>query len=338
MTHTRHEWIDDLCTRLERVIIGQAAEDLLADEIPARAALVRAPVWRWLAPRIDMGRKTLRSDGATMLMPVRMTWQRSPLTLVTEPVELAWSMVGLGHSGAGTVHVIPTTGAAPVPTGDRFPTGGVVDAPVMAGPELRAELARLADDGHQARWEILMSFEHYVERAVHSAVVSVSYDIAGTGTVDGSEPDWVLDATGKQTVTDRMLLGQGDSPGQVSRLVDRCLAPGAFVKVDPLRYVVTDLHRSAEQEVRRAIGDPRIGRKIRAVRRAMPSATLEELIAAYRERHPNDQLSTRRALAALTAGPDVMAVFTDLCEADAAVEPVEDIVLTGRIDRTGDPH
>lgn len=327
---TRHEWIDELCSRLERILLGRVAGELLAADLPERGALVVAPVWKWLAPRIDMGRKTRRADGDTMLMPVRMTWQPSPVMVLTAPTAVAWSMVGLGHSGTGELKVVPVEGACPALTGEKFPTAGELEVEVLTERELRARLGHLVVDGRQARWDALMSLEHYVNRAVHSAVVSVSYDVHGTPA--GAEPAWVLDDTGKQTVADRMLLGSEDGPGRVGALLDRCLQPGAFVRVDPLRYVVKDLHRSAEAEVRKTIGDPHIGRKIRAVQRTMPSAPLREVIDAYRRTHPNDHLSTSRATAALTAGSDVMAGFTEIGEAQAVLASHEDLVVA-RVDR-----
>lgn len=322
---TRHEWIDELCARLERVLLGRVADELLASELPERGALVVAPVWKWLAPRIDMGRKTRRADGDTMLMPVRMTWQPSPVVVVTAPTAVAWSMVGLGHSGAGEVKVVPVDGACPQATREKFPTDGELEVELLTQRELRARLGHLVADGRQARWDAVMSLEHYVNRAVHSAVVAVSYDVHGQS--PGPELPWVLDETGKQAVADRMLLGSGESPGRVAALLDRCLKPSAFVKVDPLRYVVKDLHRSAESEVRKTIGDPHIGRKIRAVQRTMPSAPMQEVIAAYRAAHPNDHLSTARATKALTSGADVMAGFTEIGEADAVQASHEDGVL-----------
>jgi hypothetical protein len=330
VTETRHEWIDDLCTRLELILLGRAADQLLSAPLPERAAVVVAPVWTWLPPRINMGRKTRRTDGATMLMPVRMTWQPSPLILVTEPVDASWSMVGLGHSGAGQVRLIPNPGAIDV-TGEDFPTDGELGVPPLTATGIRTRLTSLSDAGRKARWDALMSLEWYVERAVHRAVATVSWDIGGSGA--GGTPTWVLDETASQTVRDQMLLGTEQSPGRVHHLIERCLEPSAFTKVDPLRYVVIDLHRSAEQEVRKYIGDPHIGRKIRAVHRTMPSASLQEIIATYRRAHPGDHLSVVRARHALTAGPDAMASFTDLSDADTAVPSCEDSVVA-RLDLT----
>jgi hypothetical protein len=328
VNETRHEWIDELCARLERVLIGRLADELLTGPIPDTAAVVVAPVWRWLAPRTDMGRKTVRADGAVMLMPVRMTWSASPLMVIDRPTDVTWSMTGLGNGGAGRVHLTPAS--TPSASPETFPTAGDLKVRLLSAAGVRDRLLELSHDGHMARWEALMSLEHYVDRAVHSAVVAVSYDVSG---LDAAQtPDWVLDETGTQSVVDRMLLGTQDKPGRVDRLLERCLAPGAFVRVDPLKYVVTDLHRSAEAEVRKTIGDPHIGRKIRMMHRTMPSAPVTDMIAAYRLAHPGDHLSTARVRAALSAGPDLMARSRCLSNDDGQVPSHEDPVLD-RLDR-----
>ena len=96
MNGTRHEWIDELCARLERVLVGRAADDLLAGELPDRAAAVLLPAWNWLPPKIDMGRKTLRADGDQMLMPVRVTWSSTCLLLDPPDYRQLAGWLGIG--------------------------------------------------------------------------------------------------------------------------------------------------------------------------------------------------------------------------------------------------
>lgn len=177
----------------------------------------------------------------------------------------------------------------------------------MPRRRLVAELEKLVADGRTARWEALLSLEPYVCHEVRRASRAVSYDVL-TDDIDAFEVPEVLDEEGRRKVADKMLLGDGDDPGRVTPLLERCLAPAAFVKVDPLKYVATDIHRSAQEEVRKAIGDPQTGRKIRQVARSMPDAAVEEVVDAYRTRYPRDSMSASRVQAALTAGPDAMAL------------------------------
>ena len=93
--------------------------------------------------------------------------------------------------------------------------------------------------------------------------------------------------------------------------------------MDPLRYIAVTLRRDAEQEIRRRIGDPRIGPKIRALHRQHPGISLPDLVDRYRELHPQDRLSVRRAAAALETRIRVRV-------------PVDDAFRSiGRRDRTG---
>lgn len=314
----RHEWIDTWCTHLQSILHAPAATH------PADGArLVTLPTWLWLAPAIDMGRKAVRADGRSMLMPVRITWGAGDdhvLSLATGAHQLHWSATGMGHSATGTVTVI-VTDAGITHDADRRDL-----EPVDVGADNAHTRATLAAAAADARWGARMSLEWYVERAVQGAVRVVARDILGV--FPGAA---LLDEHSIEQVRDTMLLGTETAAGAVDRIIDRSLARGAFVNVDPLRYITTDLQRSAEAYVRRAISDPPIGRKIRRVARSMPGASLADIVTAYREVHPGDFLSVQRAARALTAGPDLNATATrQLLEeslTDRAVVDVEDLAV-----------
>ena len=220
----------------------------------------------------------------------------------------------MGHSTCGTVTVTVT------PSGITHDATHADVAPVDAGDDTRAARARLARAGAEARWAARMSLETYVERAVKDAVETVTRDILGLRA--GTN---VLDPHSIEQVRDTMLLGTEASAGAVDRIIDRSLALEAFVKVDPLRYLTIDLQRAAEAYVRRQISDPPIGRKIRRVARSMPGATLEEIVAAYRQLHPRDFLSVQRAARALTAGPDLNATAARHLVDEALASHVVDV-------------
>ena len=303
----RHEWIDSLCQRLERMVLGDAAS-LLADESldqgPFLSVLV-APIWVWRSSHIDIGRKDHRADGSRLLMPVRVTWSPSPVLIVTrgETTRLTWNLSGLGHSGEGHLELrLTDAGALQVVSGSG-PDGSL--------PRVTNRLEPLVQDGTAARWEALMSLEGYVERAVRRAVTIVTADIFEGQNGQGT-PGAVLDETSCEQVRDRMLLGNDQGRAAVDRLLDRCMQPRVFAAVDPLRYVTVDLQRTAEAEVRRDVQDPKVGRKVRTLRRQMPESTLDEFLAEYRRRHPGDALSWRRAQRALTSAADPMAGALDI--------------------------
>ena len=329
----RHEWNNALCTRLEKIIIGRHAAELLdgqrADlKDPAVATL---GAWSWLRADIKIGRKGLRRDGRAMLMPVRVTWSVPSVLVLGSGMQVAaaWKLLGLGHEATGTLTVTNDAGTI-VLTGDVPPELAI--ATLSCTPRtVRREMAELVRAGETARWDAIMSLEGYVERAVHNAITRVSVDILAEEYDRVAVP--VLDVTAQERVRDTLLLGSPGSEdgGFVQRILERCMGERTFVKVEPLKYVVTDLHRSAEAEVRRAIDDPYIGRKIRRVHRELPGASLEEVIAVYRERHPGDALSTKRAMRALTSTRDPMAGVADIDSAGAngaADFNLEDFVLS----------
>ena len=82
MNAARHEWINAWCTRLEAMLHAAPCT-----APPAQGGrLVALPAWLWLAPAIDVGRKAVRADGRTMLMPMRIRWEASDDHLLSLPV------------------------------------------------------------------------------------------------------------------------------------------------------------------------------------------------------------------------------------------------------------
>lgn len=346
--YARHEWIDTFCTRLHHTLVGQAAARLLEGNTPTNGTVVVLPSWAWLVPAIDIGRKAHRQDGRRMLMPVRLLWDGGPVQ-VLQPGQRTvadWSMFGMGHSACGRMDLDETllrTRAVLGDDGEPDDEPSLSAVQIARGRTVGHALSRLVDAGKTARWDAVMSLESYVEQAVTGAVRIVSADILSGLAHAQAAPD-VLDETGQEQVRNQMLLGTEDRAGAVSRLIERCMAPVAFVKVDPLKYVTTDLRRAAELYVRQAVGDPPIGRKIRRVWRELPDATLEELISTYNERHPSDDLSVKRAVRALTAGRDVMAGAHDIehvgltladLDADTEAEALERLELAESSAREG---
>ncbi|GAB3176053.1 hypothetical protein GCM10027059_50320 [Myceligenerans halotolerans] len=252
-------------------------------------------MWRWLPPRIDVGRKARRRDDSEALLPVRLSWEPGPVMVIEDEVEAHWSLAGMGWTDDGSVRFPAASGSPP---------GGVVEhvavTPRLTRRGLAAQLGELTADGTAAYWQLLLDLEPFVHREVVRAAASVRYELA-------RPVGRVLDEEGTQRVVDRMLLGEADYPGRVGPLLERCLQPGAFRKVDPLRFVAKDLHRSAQEEVRKAINDPRAGRRIRLLAQTMPGATAEQIASAYRRRHPYAPVSADLVASALWTGPDPMA-------------------------------
>ncbi len=317
-----HGWLLEFCTRLERVIVGRAASTLL-EHLPAdraRRGLIVLPSWMWLRPSADVGRKSAARDGGELLLPVRVAWDGGPVRVLAagEEASVTWSGIGAGWSGRGataaTVRSVPVSPTAPA----RWVTSAPVA--VAASPEpkraLVAHLARLGADGRSAVWEALSALEPYANRAVWRAHAAVRAELSGD---PGAAAD-ILDAIEIQQVVDKLLVGDDDDgPSPVARLLERCLRPDAFRGADPLRVVSASLRRDAEIEIRRRIGDPHIGPKIRSVAMSLGIADaradlnperLAELLALYRSARPRDRLGETRARRAveLIGGPPPPAI------------------------------
>ena len=314
----RHGPLITLCARLHAILAGRAAEALLADPagVPEECGVWIAPSWLWTFSRIDVGRKGRAPDGTRLRLPVRLEWSSGAVTLVEpgDPLEQGWTATGLGHTGSGVIRVEATHRLAQDVVEENeagLPT--VVELAALDRRQALTVLERAAADGTRARWELMLWLEPHLERALRKAHASVANELAEHW---GSRRT-VLDETKLNAIADDMLLGDEGRPGKVAQLLERCLRSDTFRKVEPSRYIKETLRRDANTEVRRAIGDPHIGAKVRRVARELgPRSDLDTVIAAYRAKYPRDRLSRDRAVAAMSVSPDVMASWGALPEGD----------------------
>lgn len=321
----KHPSLEVLCARLERIMHGQAAQAILdAGDLPERAGIVTLPAWSWKHPLIDVGRKDkAHGTGERMLMPVRNNWDTPMVVLVAdEAVPVAYRTRGMGHATAGQSKLVRRPGQAPVSGVTALPS---LAEPVFVGAGIpsrnAAYLTALVKAGDSARWEILADLEPKLRATVYKAHSSVSYEIGlSTGVV---EP--MLDELGLEQIVDAMMYGElqddGDvetfgrdkgKPSAIFRLIELCLEPDCFLRVDPLRYMTKHMRRDAETQIRRRLGDPHIGPKIREIARRHPRAEIADIVEAYREVYPKDRLSLPRARAALSVSPSASARSTML--------------------------
>ncbi|MGC0252645.1 hypothetical protein [Pseudactinotalea sp. Z1748] len=305
-TTQRHPGVERLTGMLARILHGRAAqvgrEELKAAPTGATLSLFVLPEWGWAISRIDVGRKD-RIPGSTdrLLLPVRLTWRPGSVVVANQVTKAHFTAAGMGHNNTGTIHLDPGAEEARGSLADGTLDPDEVWGSVATGRRaVRGELDRLIEDGRGAYWEVLSLLEEKVERALHRATSTATQDMGPR-----AERAKALDDISLETLRSTMVYGDDaqDEPSPVQRLVEKCTSPTAFVRVDPERYVLTAVHRDARQEVRKAIGDPRIGSKIRAVAAELGPVGLDELIAAYRAKYPADRLSVNRALAALSLRP-----------------------------------
>jgi len=299
-TGERHEWNERLCDQLQKIAWGRHATSLLASPIPRRnQAIVTLPTWTWAEPKANMGRKARAADGGLLLLPLQVSWDVDSLFLASasETVTASWSAVGAGYTLTGTTSI--STAPLPEPVeidGSLVPT--TIVAATLSRPRFASRLHEIAAEGRNAYWEALTDLEGHLRWAfqrAHSAVAAELYP---------GQQRPVLDETSQEILQTKLLMGdEGDTNCVVSRLIDRCLAPGRFERVDPEKYVLTALVSASETAIRRRIADPHIGRKIRRFASSNPEATtVDDVVASYALAYPNDHLSQKRAASALTAG------------------------------------
>lgn len=309
----RHGSLVGLCAKFHAIMIGRAAAEILDDycSLPEEAGLWVAPSWAWLFSRVNVGRKDRAADGSRLRLPVRMEWSTGPISLVTPGRRKRhnWVSAGMGNTGSGSllVGVDPslfddqvTENEAGVPTG--------VTLRLRTRRELEDGLQRLVEEGNSARWEALLWLEPYVDRALRLAHANVANELS----VQWGTHRTLLDETKLKAIADQMLLGDENHPGKVAQMMERCLKPDTFRRVEPVKYIKESLRRDANTEVRRALGDPHIGAKVRRVAHELGTNDLDAIIETYRERYPNDRLSKDRAEAALSVSPDAMAAWWGL--------------------------
>lgn len=302
----KHASLAVLTMLLEAILVGRSAEQLLgAGDLPEEAALFVAPRFGWMFAKIAVGRKEIGANGDRLLMPVHLEWNETLHLLADGETHTAeWLTSSMGHIEHGTTTVTTTRALFDAESdldGSSIPTA--TRAPLESASELRTRLVTLAEQGHQAMWELKSMWESRVRSMVYKAHASSCIDIseyAGTDMV-------LLDETSIESIVDEFMYGEGEDPGKMHRVIEKVLQPQSMLKVDPLRYMNAAVRRDAAEAVRQRIGDNRVGRKVRAVARELGKPDVDAVVTAVRAMYPRDKISHDRVRAALTVGPDPMA-------------------------------
>ncbi|WIE81065.1 hypothetical protein [Curtobacterium sp. MCSS17_016] len=293
-----------LCDNIGAVIAGRHAQNLLdsddiSDDEPG--VIVVLPSWVWVLPGIDVGRKGL-VNGVRQPMPSRLGYDQGPVRVLNADETITWELAGLGNSdtGDGVVSYTPLRKQVTVTLSETIVVTAEVH-PVTGRKHRERVLRSIAKAGLTARWELMSGFEFFTKQRLAAANNIVAAEIAQhkgiplAGVVD----DITLEELGSQ-----MLFGQGGT-SVIQRMIDVALELHKFDRVDPMHYFTVGIRARAEEAVRRQIGDPKVGPKVRRVFARTQASTLDELIDEYKRLYPKDSLAKKRALAALTAGPDI---------------------------------
>ena len=295
---SRHGWLAEMCGYLAASIWARDASELLTDPdaLPEFAAVITLPVWHWALGGPSVGSKSNARGGGSLMLPTRIDWH-GPLVVIAaaeQSVLRSWSAAGMDSTGTGVTRV--TVGANPDPERPAELAEHLTSA-LLPRRRLIKALELLVELGRTARWNAIQKLEPAVNHAVEMAHRQVAYEIAGD--VPGAPP--VVDPHSLESIKHEMLLGVDETcRGSVARLWSRMEQPACFLRADPMLYVKSNLHRDAHEGVRRHIGDPKIGAKVRRAYARSSAGSLQDFVAEYRAQFPKDKLSVDRARAALT--------------------------------------
>src|SRR5699024_2336887 len=165
--------------------------------------------------------------------------------------------------------------------------------PSLSGCAAVRALDQLQEAGELARWELLTCLEDFAHRQVPTVATSIFREVAD---VDETQPaPALLDTQQLEVVVTEVIYGTSGADSRILRSLDRCLDPATTRKVDPIRYLTTQVRRDLADQVRVAIGDPQVGPRVRRVARSLGTgAGLEQIISRYNDLHPSDRVSTTR--------------------------------------------
>lgn len=356
-THPVGMWLRKITPLLSSIILGRAAEECLTDlhriDAGTEMSLLALPQWQWqVADPAIVGRRAGagNKDGIRRL-PVRASWQPGALAIITRtPVDhpmnvavsddtpLSWTLCGPGvlTSGVMVVTMTDTPESAlnlmPGDSSKRIPglqgapsADEVIEFPVSfaVAPSTRHDVESALEElimrGKTAWWDVLTELESNLAYALGRAQTALAHEISLTL---GIECPRLLDDTGLFSVQTELTYGNETKPSRLNALIEHSLQPRRFAKADPERVILTTIRREARDGIKRKIGDPHIGSKIRRHIAENPHLrTPHELLEAYRERHPKDHLSFGRFQQAISVAADPLALPASITYPDGSERP-----------------
>ena len=257
-------------------------------------SLVEKVAWGLAASTLDGAGELLALPHAAKLTRYASAYIHwSPSIVVAPGTEVSWRIVERGEELTGSF-----TAHSPTEINGRYPEGA-------AAPQLHAR-TRLILDGSVARFELVDALEHHVADLLEASSRLVARELEGR--LGDESEGWaptlnhgVADHVALESLATGLLWGSGtQSDSIVLRMVDRAAA--THINNQPLgSWFDVNLRARAEEAVRRHIGDPHIGRKIRRLAREQSPGSIDELIEMYRRAHPRESVGRDRVIAALSA-------------------------------------
>lgn len=256
--------------------------------------LVEKVAWGLAASKVDHDELVLGLPHAAKLSRYASAYIHwSPSIVVVPGAEVNWRTVERGVEQTGAFVAYSPTDI----TGD-YPPGAPAPAINTA--------KRFIAGGALARFELVNALEHHVSELLEASSRLVAREIEGR--LGDESEGWaptlnhgVADHVALESLATSLLWGtDSQTDSIVLRMVDRAAA--THINNQPLgSWFDVNLRARAEEAVRRHIGDPHIGRKIRRLAREQSPESIDELIDMYRRAHPRESVGRDRVIAALSA-------------------------------------
>lgn len=252
-----HEWLATFSRHIHSMILARDSHGI---DKQARGALVALPSWLMVKPETWVG-----SKGENNLIPARITWTKDSEEVghlqVIEPGEkttFAWHVDSLGIKADGTTTFT---------VGNRNACHGSGCIPEKvevsdAVSDLDSEIDEIRRRGHVAQWELSSFLEPAVVRSLHDVVYSLSSEVlehrTSIGHLTYPHSPSALDEIEIESLRDELLYEPSARTGKspIGRLIEQSLDAKTFAKVEPLRFMATNIRREAWYSARKAIGDP----------------------------------------------------------------------------------
>jgi hypothetical protein len=242
-------------------------------------------------------------------------------------VTARWRLAGLGlsHTGQTTITAAPGAEEATVTRWARFGRDGQwtrtvrhaaagmgvpvsMTVPAVPAQEANTALSALRRDAVKAKWELAESVNKPIKTAISAAQHRLALQVAALRGVPRDDVRDMLDeATRAQLAIDLTLPSKERPRATIWGTLDKFLIPDAFQNADPVKCLRRAIWRDAGNAVRRHLGDPKMGDRIRASYLRDRPASLDALMDQLRRDCPHDHLTLGVVSRALTLGHDANA-------------------------------
>jgi hypothetical protein len=348
-TGKAHTVIESLCLNIQRYALGIQAAQLL--ELPRAErrskALVILPMWGWGQSLHSVGRKDrpFSQDGSEvdhdtkLLMPIRNHWDGGNLHLVSTGEIISGSLIGSGHSGVVQARIVVAATGHPA-VGIVEPSELMTIVSTSVGTKVDQTLNQLVRDGQSAYWDMFRHWDNIVRRILERVSVGIIRELEEFNQESISYSPF--DTACLDKIRDEILLGAKDEETRINKesrlrhyLNQAASDPELFLNVEPQRFLNKNLTRDCTSALRREMGDPHIGPKVRRFVLDNPELeSLSAIIRAYNEEFPRDRLAVDRATVALEIGHDLsrmgrMVPFADHRDSARSIDSAENQAIEG---------